>query len=66
VRRGAAVHHCQALLAGVGAEQLPAPRSARDHGDAVVADRTGQESRSTGQPTAASVTDSTIVWTFKE
>jgi hypothetical protein len=35
-------------------------------GDAVVGGRTSQESRSTGQPAAASVTDSTILWIFKE
>jgi hypothetical protein len=43
---------------------MSAPRSTRDRGDAVVGGRTGQESRSTGQPAAASMTDSTILQTF--
>jgi hypothetical protein len=62
-RRSTAVKRC---WLGSGAEYLSAPRSARDRGDAVVGGRTGQESRSTGQPAAASMTDSTILQTFKE
>jgi len=52
------------------AQHLPAPRGARDSGDAVVRgetdDQTDQESRSAGHEAAARVTamDITIHWTF--